>query len=541
MGRRHRQRKMQGSSQATLQAQGSSWHWRTGTAPIFDGEKFRGALRAAYPSGYELDYATIRGYSRAARWDSAQARAILRRLVDNVIGTGMSAFCAPVWDQIGSTLSQEQKVAVARLITQQFALYMQSHEPDATRRMTGYELQAFEFLNELGDGEAILIIRYSGLASRMSPVNLQFIDPDQVRTPPEKAFQAGADAAGNYLVDGFEVDAYGGEVAIHVQDPRSVAPKYTRVPVTGPSGRRFVLHPGNYELVGQVRGVSILAPIVHDLQKITDYGLAEIESAVINAVIAGYEVAGDSGKTSGFKPGVILAADASRVAASGEHGVPTAKINKPGIWINRLSKGGDIKSFDTKRPNVNYGEFVKAVMRSLAAALSIPIEVLEMAFNANYSASRASLILFWQRVENWRESLVSQFLQPWYDAWFTEQVRMRRFEAPGWEGNDPTVRAAWLNVNWIGISMPSIDPTKDADADDKRIAQGSTTREQVAMKYNGSNFEENATKLKRENDQLAEANKSVKLAPAVPATPAQAPTDQGVGYGEQSQSDGDAG
>ena len=522
----------------------TGWQWRSGSSAIFDGQKFRGALRSAYPSGYDLDYSAIRARARIARWDSAHARAIIRRLVDNVIGTGMSASCAPVWDEIGSQLSPEDQAKLSRKVTQQFALYMQSHEPDATGRMTGYELQAFEFLNELGDGESIIIQRFSGLASRMSPVNLQFIDPDQVGDPLDSAIRTAVEAAGNTLVDGFEVDTYGRELAIHVQDPKLALRKYTRVPVNGPSARRFVLHPGNYELVGQVRGISILAPIIHDLQKITDYQLSELEAAVINAVVAGYEIAGPGGKTSGLATSVqAISAERKVGGSSSAEDAATAKITKPGIWINRLPFGGKIESFDTKRPNVNFGDFVKAVMRSLAAALSIPIEVLEMSFNANYSASRASLILFWQRVENWRESLISQFLQPWYDAWFTEAVRAGRFSVPGWSDGDPIVRAAWLNVNWIGVAMPSIDPTKDADADDKRIAQGATTRAQVAMKYNGSDFGENAATLARENEQIAEANKSMQ--PPPPVAPGQKPVDgqtdgaDGAMPGDKMPADGD--
>ena len=114
----------------------------------------------------------------------------------------MSASSAPMWDQIPITMDDEEKAALARKITQQFHLYMQSHEPDATGRMTGYEMQSFEFMNELGDGEAVIIQRFSGAASRMSPVNLQFIDPDQVATPPGKETWAAANAAGNWLVEG---------------------------------------------------------------------------------------------------------------------------------------------------------------------------------------------------------------------------------------------------------------------------------------------------------------------------------------------------
>ncbi len=539
MSKRHRH-PQSAAAPSIPRAEAAAWNWRGGTATQFDGSKFRSALRAPYTSGYELDYTTIRARARAARWDSAYARGILRRLVDNVIGTGMSASCAPIWERIGSTLAPEAQAELARQITQQFHLYMQSHEPDATGRMTGYELQGYEYLNELGDGEAIIIQRFSGAASRMSPLSLQFIDADQVSDPFDAGLRKAVEAAGNALTDGFETDTYGREIAIHVRDPKSVAPKYTRIPVNGPSGRRFVLHPGNYELVGQVRGVSYIAPVIHDLQKITDYGLAELEAAVINAVIAGYEVAGDSGRTSGYGASVKKASDATSTAGSTstDTGVAISKIDRPGIWINRLPKGGDLKSFDTKRPNVNFENFVKAIMLSIAASLSIPLEVLNMTFNQNYSASRASLILFWNRVQNLRGSLISQFLQPWYDTWFIEAVRAGRFSAPGWEKNDPLIRAAWLNVNWIGDSMPSIDPTKDADADDKRIAQGATTRTQVAMKYNGSDFAENAAALERENEALAKANSKLPQKTAFGAPPAK--PEDGSGEAPTQGEDGDS-
>ena len=63
MSKRHRGQQLQRATPSREVASASGWGWRGGTAPLFDGSKFRGALRAAYPAGYDLDYATLRGLS----------------------------------------------------------------------------------------------------------------------------------------------------------------------------------------------------------------------------------------------------------------------------------------------------------------------------------------------------------------------------------------------------------------------------------------------------------------------------------------------
>jgi hypothetical protein len=61
--------------------------------------------------------------------------------------------------------------------------------------------------------------------------------------------------------------------------------------------------------------------------------------------------------------------------------------------------------------------------------------------------------------------------------------------------------------------MPSIDPLKEADADDVRLSQGATTHEAVALKYNGSDYYDNADALMREDGKLPEPKNTVKNRP----------------------------
>lgn len=495
---------------------------KTKSGYMFNGSKFRGS--AVYPSGWDLDNAALRDKSRVAYWDSTQARAILGRLVDNVVGTGLALEARPIWSLIGDQgMTEEEKHAKARDIEIRFDLWASSHEPDAAGKMTLYELQAYEFLNRLRDGETFSILRYSGESGRISPLSIQMILPEQVVTPIDKVVVEASKTAGRRIAEGVEVDDYGRELAIYVADDDAMmGTSTTRVPISGPSGRRFVLHPVNADTLGAVRGTPVLAPLVHELQKITDYTVAEIEAAVINAVLAVWVEPGPDAPASRALAGITKRGAAESSGSGGTESSQTT-FDKPGLIVQSLKAGEKVQSFDTKRPNVNFGEFVRHITRSLSASVGIPIEVLEESFNANYSASRASLLLFWRKVEIERAKTASQFLGPIFEAWFVEEVRAGRINAPGFDGSSPVIRRAWLACGWNGDKQPSIDPQKEAAADDLRIAQGSTTRERVAMEYNGSDAMDNIKRLAVENAELAAANAPLAgtSRPSAPAEPDQ--------------------
>lgn len=493
----------------------TTWGWSSGVknGTLFDGSKFNGAT--FYPSAWDLDVPKLRDKSRVAYWDSTQARSILGRLVTTVIGTGLTLESSPIWDLIGSGLSEEQRATMAREIELRFHLWASSKEADASGRMSFYELQGLEFLNRLLDGDQVVVLRYSGDSSRLSPLNLQFIAPEQVATPYDNTMVKAAEARGNRIVDGVEITATGEQVAFYVNDPLTL--QAVRVPVKGSSGRRFVLHPAVINQPGQVRGVPLLAPLIHELQKITDYTVAELEATVLNAILAVWIKPSATANSSQPLAGIRLRGGNQPEVPQQQNAPAEAKFDKPGLIVQNLKAGEDIQSFDTKRPNLNFEAFVRGVTKSLSSSVNIPEEVLNMSFNANYSASRASLLLFWAEVERWRESTASQFLGPVFEAWFTEEVRAGRINAVGFLDGPAVVRRAWLNATWIGAGKPSIDPLKEANAARVRIEDGLTTRDREAMVYNGSDFRDNVQRLKVENAALREAGGSQPMAPAGPA------------------------
>lgn len=485
-----------------------SWHWRTGSrAPqfLFSGEKFRGSL--LFPSLWDQDTDALRARSRKSYWDSVQARALVGRIADNTIGTGLQMEASPVWEIIGDKgTSEEKKHQIVREIELRFDLWANSHEPDATDRKNFYELQDYEFINRLRDGETFIIIRYSGDTSRQSPISLQFIDPGQVYNPTDGPTIKMIKDSGRIVQDGIEIDVYGKEIAIYVYDWN--LKKHSRIPIFGSNGRRYVIHPMITDQIGARRGTPILASVVHELEKITDYTVAELEAAIINAILAVWIEPSQTARASDALAG-IRTRDSGGRDSGGVDDPKEASFDKPGLIVQTLRAGEKVQSFDTKRPNVNFGEFVKHITKHLSASLGVPLEVLEESFNANYSASRASLLLFWTKVEKWREETASQFLNHVYKAWFSEEVKSKRLHAPGYEGSSPAIRAAWTNCEWLGINKPSIDPYKEANAVDVRIKGGLTTRERETLAFNGSDYRENVEKLRVENELLAEANERI--------------------------------
>ena len=118
-----------------------------------------------------------------------------------------------------------------------------------------------------------------------------------------------------------------------------------------------------------------------------------------------------------------------------------------------------------------------------------------MKFNASYSASRASLVIFWRIAQIWREEMIADFLNPLYESWLSEEIAAGRIKAPGWQ--DPILRAAWLNNTWIGTPMPNIDPAREAKAAKEYLDMSATTQNRIARNLNGTSAKDNIAINKR--------------------------------------------
>lgn len=485
----------------------------------FDGEKFDGGMN--YSTAYGADVYKMRERSIRAYSESMQARAVVKRLADTVINTGLTLESTPASAILG--LSQEERQAISRNIESRFNLWCNSKSCDASFENTLGQIEKIQFNNQVVKGDYFAVLNFNvDNPELINPLQIKIIRPENVSTPTDASMRRRIEDRGNHIVDGVEFNDNDEEVTVYVKSkkPKSFLPEWTLIPIRSPvTGRVVVAHGKTQEFGSEPRGVPALAHVAHELEKITDYSLLELMAAVANATIALVVEPGDGApatnpfpNNSFVPPNVVKSADGWETTDDSNLDPGYTNIgknvfkNSGGFLVSSLNAGEKLASHDTKRPNVNFESFVDSITKYLAASLSIPIEILHMKFGSNFSASRASLKLYWQSVAVWRQEFVSDFLTPVYNAWLLGEVSTGNLILPGFE--DPILRAAWQSAAWVGVPSPSIDPFKEERAAQIRVKEGFRTREQEAQRVNGS-FDSNVERLRSENERLAEANEPI--------------------------------
>lgn len=354
---------------------------------------------------------------------------------------------------------------------------------------------------------------YSNEKNLVNPLQLQFIDPNQIR-----GYAYTSSWAQYWHYDGIERDSKGREVAYNIWfTNQDYVYEEKRVPAKGPrSGRRMMIHGYNPEYAGQKRGYSRLAHILQDIENFTDFKISHIMKAIQQTIFTMYvkpspdnpasnpleDAAGPRGEVTYNTTDQDTQSDTEdddplvKYAA-----IPEATFHQPGsVGVFNLQEGEDLKSFQQTAPVDNYDTFENAFFTDLAASMGMPPEVAKMKFQENYSSSRGALVLFWRVAQIWRKEMKADFLDYVYEAWLSEEIAAGRVKAPGW--NNPLMRQAWLCAWWAGAPMPNIDPMKTAKADQLYVEMAAQTLDDVAENLNGSSGKANRAKLKREFEEL---------------------------------------
>jgi lambda family phage portal protein len=314
------------------------------------------------------------------------------------------------------------------------------------------------------------------LDSRTNPYSLrvQVVEADRVESPTGLK-----EIGGNKVISGVEKDANGAPVAYHIlrNHPGStegMKREFDRVPAFGEkTGRRRVLHIFERTRPGQTRGVPYLAPVIEPLKQLDKYTESELMAAVVASLLTVF-VKSESGD--GFAP------------PAGEQ-VSDAEVKLGTGTIVDLAPGEDITTVAPNRPNTAFDPFTQAVLRQIGVALGLPFEVLIKHFTASYSAARAALLEAWRFFRLRREFLAQTFCAPVYEAWLEEAIARGRVDAPGFF-DDPAIRRAYLQAEWIGDSPGQIDPVKEVQAAEKRLQIGVSTLADETLLLTGKVWED---------------------------------------------------
>ena len=489
---------------------------------------------------------TLRQRSRILYQSAPIATAALKRQRTNIVGPGLRLKATIDRDVLG--LTQEQAAAWQRTVQREFGLWANNKRAcDATGVNNFYGMQQLVALAWPMSGDVFALVKRAAVTPLMPySLRLHLIEADRVRTPEDTG---GGGAVrnnplltnlttsklqnGNTIYDGVEVDQGGAIVAYHIASTYpnqwdAGLTEYTRVEAYGAdTGLPNVLHIMDTERPEQYRGVPYLAQVIEPMLQMRRYTEAEIMAAVVQSFFTAFI------KTEAGADGMPF----NEVGGDGVEEVsrdPNEYELGPGT-MNVMEPGEDVTFGSPTHPNTGFDTFMRALCEQVGAALEIPADLLIMAFNSSYSASRAALLEAWKAFRMRREWLTKDFCRPVYELWLTEAVARGRIIAPGFL-TDPLIRQAYLQSQWIGPSQGQLDPTKEVQAAVTAIENGLSTREAEAIKLNGSEYAANVDKLAQENERLRAANGGNQPAPA-PQEPPEGTGEEGTGEGGNTENE----
>jgi lambda family phage portal protein len=359
---------------------------------------------------------------------------------------------------------------------------------DAEATLDFYLQQLLAVRSALDSGDVFALLPMKATPASIYETKIQLVEADRVCNPDGKADT-------ERVAAGIETDELGAPLKYFVMrsHPGSMLLSTTlrtwdTIPAFGPrSGRRNVVHLFEKRRPGQRRGVPYLAPVIEALHQLGEYSNAELRAAVVGAMFTVFVKAGN-GAGLGLGP---TGGPPTSTPQSGDN----IKLGTGAIVD--LAENEDVTFANPGRPNQAFDPFVSAMLGYIGAALEIPKEVLIKHFTASYSAARAALNELWRFVRGRREWLGSGYCQPIYEAWLEESIARGRTPAPGFF-DDPVIRQAYCGSQWIGDAQQSIDPEKDVNAAEKRLALVLTTHADEKVALDGGVWDDTVARRGRE-------------------------------------------
>lgn len=454
----------------------------------------------------DRNLATLRNRAADLVMNSPVGCAAVNTESTHVIGAGLNVFPRIKQNVLGVSAAYARDWS--RKTKAEFELWAENaFACDYLRRNNFNELQQIAFESYLTEGDSFCLFkRRSPTRNNPYSLRLQLIEAQRVSNPllNGTAFISNVEmTSGQHrIVNGVEVDRSGTQVAIWVSnriwnEPTALSSelKWQRVRFYGDkTGCRNVLHICRDERPEQFRGVPLLAPVIETLKQISRYGDAELSSAIVKSFFSVFFVQPVGGQNYGLNE--TLGEEQSE-AEKGKPCVDVDEYKLGSATIAGLPAGVDVKAINSSNAQSTFEPFMGAFLKQVGAAINIPYEVLLKNFTASYSASRAALQEAANEFRRRKAWFINDFLQPIYEMFLMEAVAIGRIEAAGFF-EDPRLRAAWLNADWINETNHSLDPLKEAQAIKLRLDSGLSTYRKELAENGGLDFDDVVETLSQE-------------------------------------------
>ncbi len=463
--------------------------------PAYTGAGNGKAMRGWYVSGGDaqadslasLD--TLRDRSRDLYRNNPIANGAIKTIVSNVIGTGLRMQSRVDREFLG--LSDEQADLWEAKTERLFRVWAQSHFSDQEEKQNFYEAQKLILSSVLQTGEAFVLLPVRPRQGESSQLRYRIIDSDRVDQPPSMA-------ESDRISQGVETDSLGKPIAYYISDrhPGSAFPgvlAYNRILRAGPrSGRLLVLHLFTCERPEQRRGVPFLSPVILSLKQLGRFTEAELMGAVLQSYLTM----------------IVKPKDSADLPGTTNTGHERYEQRTEAGLTYTLNPGDDVELPKQTRPNDSFDQFITSMLKQIGMSLEIPFEVLIKHFNSSYSASRAAMLDAWRSFRAKRAWFAANFCQVLYEEFLFENILRNRIDAPNFF-TSAEAKAAWCSAEWVGPSPGQLDPIKETMAAKLRIENNLSTYSRESAELNGTDFERNIQKLRKERSLIGENNLTV--------------------------------
>jgi lambda family phage portal protein len=427
-------------------------------------------------------------------------RAIVSRLVDMMVGSGLRLSAAPDARALG--IERQQARELGKQIEAQFRLWAEDplYRADARRKVTlngQFRVMARTFARQ---GEAAAVLKWKPEGVHFGTC-LQVVDPDRISNP------NGAPDS-QTLRGGVEYDADGAPIAYHVRNAHPgdwwqgaalATMTWTRIPVRDERGRPVFIHAFEPEREDQSRAVSAFAASLPALQQLGRYSDAELASALLNAFMAMFI------KTSRTPQEVAESLSTEEGTASEKLRLDFYEKNPikvAGTRVPVMPFGDELNLNTTPRETSSFVDFEAALIQQIAASTGVSYEQATSNWSrTNYSSARAALIEVWRSVTRLTTQFTEQAVWPCYLAFLDEAIETGRIEVPPGVPTLFEAPAAWLKARWLGPPRGYIDPVKEAQAAQIRIETMTSTLERECAEQ-GLDVEEVMDQQAWEQDEL---------------------------------------
>ena len=449
----------------------------------------------------DLQAGTLRQRARDLDMGGGIPRSAVATETTTVIGEGLIPKPSIDYEALG--MSEEAALEWQKITKREFAFWAEGKMCDSAHRKNFYQLQSLAFRSFLVSGDVIALLPMFPAPGTPYTLHVQLLEADRLATPESNGESTSQESGKGRIIDGVEIDEIGRVVKYHIASRHplneSATGSITYQPIDAygkDTGMPNVLHVYVPERPEQYRGVPLVAPIIEKSKQLDRYLNSELAANVVSSMFTLFITS--QPETDITRSSLTDAVPESEQAA----GADGNHLHMKAGAVIELEPGQEPKPINPMRPNSAFAAFVDAVSTQLGASIEMPKEILLKAFTKSYSASRAALTEYWRKVPVARRNFVADFCQPVYEAWLAEAVAIGRIEAPGFF-DDPVTRRAWCKCEWIGSTMQQLDPLKEVEAAERRVALNISTQEREAAEFNGSDWNENIAQRQREITAIA--------------------------------------